>query len=179
MADVLGFFRKALPFLTAGLSIAGPAGIAASTILGKVLNVNNPTVETVQKALVSLTLTPELQVQLQEAERQFQQQMQSMGYQHEEELLKLATADTQNARQMQVSTKSVVVPSLALLVTAGFFGLLGMMLYHKVPPESQSILNIMVGSLGTGWSLILSYFFGTSAGHETLVQKLGNGGTNV
>lgn len=173
MADVLGFFKKALPFLTAGLSIAGPAGVAASTILGKVLNVSSPTVDSVQKALANLTLTPEMQAQLQEAENQFKQQMQAMGYQHEEELLKLSTTDIQSARQMQISTRSFVAPALAIVVTVGFFSMLGVMLFHKSPPESTDVLEIMIGSLGTGWSMVLSYFFGSSAGHESLVKQLG------
>ncbi|HEX8838456.1 MAG TPA: hypothetical protein VF748_16050 [Candidatus Acidoferrum sp.] len=179
MADVLGFFKKAMPFLTAGLSIAGPAGMAASTILGKVLNVQSPTVDSVQKALSSLTLTPELQVQLQEAENQFKQQMQAMGYQHEEELLQLSTADVQSARQMQVATRSSVAPMLAIVVSFGFFGMLAVMLFHKSPPETTDVLEIMIGSLGTGWTMILSYYFGTSAGHETLLKSLETNGNGV
>lgn len=172
MADVLGFFKKALPFITTGLSLAGPPGMAASVILGKVLNVNNPTPDSVTKALSSLTLTPEVQAQLQEAEQQYRLQMQSMGYQHEEDLAKLAVEDRSNARQMQISVKSWVPPTLAILVTLGFFGLLGLMLFRGFPPSSAQVLDIMTGSLGTAWITIIGFYFGSSSGSEQKSQTL-------
>lgn len=173
MANVLGFFQKAMPFITTGLSIAGgPAGIAASTILGKVLKVDNPTVQSVTKALQGLTLTPELQAQLQEAENQYKLQMQSMGYQNEQDLAKVAADDRASARQMQIQTRSWVVPALAVLITLGFFGLLVLMMYHVAPPGSEKILDVMTGSLGTAWIMVITYFFGSSAGSDRKTEIL-------
>jgi hypothetical protein len=178
MADVLGFFKKAMPFITTGLSIAGPAGAAAAAILGKIpaLNVSNPTVDSIQKALTGLTLTPELQAQLAQAEESFKLQMQSMGYQHEDELAKIAADDRASARAMQIQTRSWVVPALAVLITFGFFGLLTLLLYHVAPAGSEKILDVMTGSLGTAWIMVVTYYFGSSATHDNLVQTIGANG---
>ena len=177
MADVLGFFKKAMPFITTGLSLAGgPAGNLAAGILGKVLKVDNPTVDSIQKTLQNLTLTPELQAQLAEAENQFKMQMQSMGYQHEDDLAKIAADDRASARQMQIQTKSWVTPALAVLITIGFFGLLGLMLYHVMPPGSEKLLDVMTGSLGTAWIMVVTYYFGSSASHDSLTAQLSQNG---
>lgn len=176
MADVLGFFKKVMPFLTTGLSLAGPPGILASTILGKVLNVSSPTTDAVQKTLNSLTLTPELQAQLQEAEMQYKQQMQAMGYQHEEELAQLAVQDRADARQMQVQVKSWVPSTLAVLVTLGFFGLIFLMMYHKLPDGSNDLIDTMIGSLGTAWIMVVSYYFGSSVGSDRKTELIAQGG---
>ncbi|HLZ07942.1 MAG TPA: hypothetical protein VKT80_05090 [Chloroflexota bacterium] len=180
MADILGFFKKALPFLSVGLSLAGPAGMAASSILGKTLNVQNPTIDSITKALGNLTLTPEMQAQLQEAENQYKVQMQSMGYQHEDDLAKIAADDRASARTMQTQTRSWVVPTLACLITVGFFGLLVMTMYHVPPSGSEKILDVMTGSLGTAWIMVVTYFFGSSAGSDRKTELLaGAAGQNT
>lgn len=51
---------------------------------------------------------------------------------------------------------------LTLIVTVGFFGLLTYMLKYDVPKSNEPILNIMLGSLGTAWITMVSFFFGSS-----------------
>jgi len=172
MANVLGFFKKALPFLTTGLSLAGPPGMAAAAVLGKVLNVDSPSTDSIQKVLQSVTLTPELQAQLAEAEKQYSLQMQSMGYQHAEDMEKALLDDRADARKMQVTVRSWVPATLAIFVTAGFFGLLALMFFKGFPSSSQQVLDIMIGSLGTAWVTIIGFYFGSSAGSEQKTQAL-------
>ena len=38
------------------------------------------------------------------------------------------------------------------------------MMYQAPPEGSRDVLNIMLGSLGTGWVTMLAYYFGSSAG---------------
>jgi hypothetical protein len=59
-----------------------------------------------------------------------------------------------------------VTPLLAVLVTSGFFGLLAVLCYHKVPPSNLAMMNIVLGSLGTTWVGAMSFFFGTSRGSQ-------------
>jgi hypothetical protein len=172
MADVLGFFRKAMPFLSVGLSLAGPPGNAAAAILGKVLKVDSPTAKTVTDALANLTLSPEVQAQLQEAENQFKLQMQSMGYQHEDDLAKIAADDRASARNMQIATKTWVTPALAVLVTLGFFGLLTVTMFHAVPAGSEKVVDVMTGSLGTAWIMVVTFYFGSNAHSERQTELL-------
>lgn len=83
-------------------------------------------------------------------------------------------ADRNSARQMAVTTKENTPAVLAWLVTLGFFGLLGVMSFMTLPAANTQVLNILLGSLGTGWTMILSYYFGASA-TGTVFPSLGGG----
>ena len=50
------------------------------------------------------------------------------------------------------------------LVSVGFFGILGWMLDNAIPASGKEALLVMLGALGTGWTAVLSYYFGSSAG---------------
>lgn len=52
---------------------------------------------------------------------------------------------------------------LAYIVTAGFFGLLVLLLFLRPPDSNLAMLNIVLGSLGTAWLGAMAYFFGGSA----------------
>ncbi len=83
--------------------------------------------------------------------------------------------DTQDARgsntQIQLSDKASWLSKNTLyigffLVTAGFFSLLIYMLKFEVPAGNKDVLNILLGSLGTAWITIISFFYGSSAGSQ-------------
>lgn len=54
---------------------------------------------------------------------------------------------------------------LTLLITLGFFGVLGWMLYDTRTMDSPPLL-IMLGSLGTAWTAACSFWFGTTSGSQ-------------
>jgi membrane protein DedA with SNARE-associated domain len=52
------------------------------------------------------------------------------------------------------------------LVTTGFFGILiGMMTGQFVTKDSPELL-LLVGSLATAWGMVISFYFGSSAGSQ-------------
>lgn len=83
--------------------------------------------------------------------------------------------DTQDARQnaarIQESDKASwmaknIMPLLTIVVTVGFFGMLGYMLKYEVPESNERIMDILLGSLGTAWITMVSFYFGSSKGSE-------------
>jgi hypothetical protein len=65
---------------------------------------------------------------------------------------------------MQTQTKSYIPAVLAVAVTIGFFGILiGMMTDHF---KASDALMLMLGSLGTAWTGIIAFYFGSSAGSQ-------------
>jgi hypothetical protein len=76
---------------------------------------------------------------------------------------KIGADDREGARQRQVEVKDHTPEILAYGTTTGFFGILGWMLMHGVPKESD-VLMVMLGSLGTAWTAIVGYYFGSSIG---------------
>ncbi len=55
---------------------------------------------------------------------------------------------------------------LSLIVTIGYFSILvGMMTGFLVITDSQALL-IMLGSLSTGWGMVMAYWFGTTSSSQ-------------
>jgi len=98
--------------------------------------------------------------QLKQAELELQKQAQELGLDFE----KLANEDRKSARDMQVSTKSFIPAALAISVTAGFFGILVGLMSGKVVAGAE--IEIMLGSLGTAWTGIIGFYFGSSASSQ-------------
>jgi hypothetical protein len=76
---------------------------------------------------------------------------------------KVAASDRASARGREIAVKDYIPGFLAFVITAGFFGLLGWMMYEAPPKGSETTLNIMLGSLATGWIAMVSYYYGSSA----------------
>ena len=112
-------------------------------------------------------LTADQIAQVKLAELELQKQAQELGL----NFAKLEVDDRKSAREMQATTRSIVPPVLAGLVTLGFFGILIMMLMGKVDSNNPAIL-MMLGSLGTAWTGIIAYYFGSSAGSQAKTDLL-------
>jgi hypothetical protein len=62
-------------------------------------------------------------------------------------------------------------PLLAAAVTCGFFTIMVMMFFNKIDSANPAIL-MMLGSLGTAWTGIIAYYFGSSAGSQAKTDLL-------
>ena len=149
---------------TIATAMGGPlAGMAVSAI-SKAIGVNPTEVS----ALISNNkLSAEQIAQVKIAEIELQNQAQELGLNFE----KLEVEDRKSAREMQATTRSIVPPALAAIITVGFFSILIMMMLGKVDGNNPTIL-MMLGSLSTAWTGIVAYYFGSSAGSQAKTDLL-------
>lgn len=97
---------------------------------------------------------------IKQAEIAMQAKAQELGLDFE----KIAVDDRKSARDLQAQTQSWIPGALAIVVTIGFFGILiGMMMETFKTSEP---LMLMLGSLGTAWTGIVAFYFGSSAGSQ-------------
>jgi hypothetical protein len=149
---------------TVATALGGPlAGMAISAV-SKAIGVDE---DKVGDLIKDNKLTAEQIAQVKVAEIELQKQAQELGL----NFAKLEVDDRKSAREMQAATRSIVPPALAAIVTVGFFGILVMMLLGKVDSNNPAIL-MMLGSLGTAWTGIIAYYFGSSAGSQAKTDLL-------
>lgn len=150
---------------TIATALGGPlAGMAVSAI-SKAIGVEP---DKVGDLISNNKLSAEQIAQIKVAEIELQKQAQELGLNFE----KLAVEDRKSARDMQSATRSWVPPLLAGSVTIGFFAILGGMMFGKMSVADNTALTMMLGSLGTAWTGIIAYYFGSSAGSQTKTELM-------
>ena len=144
-------------------ALGGPLAGLAVTAISKALGIDE---KDVQKTIETGKLSAEQMMSLKQAEMDLQAKAQELGLNFE----KLATEDRKSARDMQIATKSIIPAVLAIGVTVGFFGILIGLMTDNVT-KSDALL-LMLGSLGTAWTAIVSFYFGSSANSEKQTEML-------
>lgn len=81
----------------------------------------------------------------------------------ETESFRIEIDDRKSARQREVEVKDKMPAILGISVTVGFFAVLSYMLVEGVPAQGGEALFIMLGSLGTAWTGIISYYYGSTS----------------
>ena len=161
-ASVAGWVTKFAPMI--GTALGGPLGGAAGALLASALGTKDATPESIQQAIVSGNLTGDQILALKTAENTFALQMADLGFKDKEALASIEFQDRASARVLAENTHDWTPRLLAYGVTIGFFGLLIFLVRHEVAPASRDLLNIMLGTLGSAWTAVVSYYFGSSAG---------------
>ena len=116
--------------------------------------------------------TPEQMLSLKNADGDFALKMKALGYADIEKMAQLGNDDRVSARQREMTIKDVTPMILAFVVTLGFFGVLAVLMFYSVPAASRDVLNIMLGSLGTAWTGVVAYYFGSSIGSDRKTELL-------
>ncbi|MNL17218.1 hypothetical protein D3C87_1382990 [compost metagenome] len=57
-------------------------------------------------------------------------------------------------------------------MTAGFFGMLAVMVFAEIPERSKDPIYILLGTLGGTFSSIVAYYFGSTAGGQKKSELL-------
>ena len=153
-----------------GTALGGPLGGVAVSAIGDALGLSDKTESAVKAALSGAT--PEQMLALKQADQQFALRMQELGFKQLADMEALASGDRKDARDLQKTTRSPIPAVLSVLVTAGYFlVLLGMMMGWLKAGDSQALL-LMLGSLSTGWGVVMAFWFGTTRGSEVKTELL-------
>ena len=91
-------------------------------------------------------------------------------------LVQADDADRASARAREISVRDWAVPTLAIGITLGFFGLLAFLCFREVPAATRDLLNVMIGSLGAAWTGVVAYYFGSSSGQMHATELLAKAG---
>lgn len=142
---------------TIATALGGPlAGLAVDAI-SKAVGIDP---KDVQSTISEGKLSADQIMLLKQAEVDMAARAQEMGL----DFAKLNVEDRKSAREMQAETRSYIPAILAVTVTIGFFGILIGMMTETF--KTSDALMLMLGSLGTAWTGIIAFYFGSSAGSQ-------------
>ena len=159
----MNWLAKLVP--TIATCLGGPLAGLAVTAVSKALGIDE---DKVQDVIDSGKLNADQIASLKQAEIELQRQAQELGLNFEQ----LAVQDRASARDLQKETKSIIPPVLSILVTIGFFGILGGLMSGKI--MTSDALMLMLGSLGTAWTGIIAFYFGSSASSQAKDNMIHN-----
>lgn len=171
------FVKKAAPWLGTVAEMAFPAAAPLISIASKALSSGlgtsvPATADGIATAISTAMANPDQLATLKKIDDDFAVQMKTLGIQSIDDYAKIAADDRASARSMETQTKSRIPGILAISVTIGFFGLLTLTAFHTMPTASEKVIDMMTGSLGTAWIMIIGYYFGASMGQDRQTELL-------
>ena len=142
---------------TIATALGGPLAGLAIEAVSKAIGIDP---KDVQSTISEGKLNADQIMLLKQAEIDMAARAQEMGL----DFAKLGNEDRKSAREMQAETRSYIPAILAIAVTLGFFGILVGMMTETF--KTSDALMLMLGSLGTAWTGIIAFYFGSSAGSQ-------------
>jgi hypothetical protein len=157
--DVNSLIKTVAPWI--GTALGGPLGGLAVGAIADALGLDAKTEASVKQALAGVTAEQLLAIK--DADQAFALQMQSIGFKQIADMEALASADRKDARNMQTTTRSRIPAVLSVGVTAGYFAILIGLLTGTLHVSDSQALLLMLGSLSTGWGVVMAFWFGTTS----------------
>ena len=165
LSKIGGLLGQVAP--TIATALGGPlAGLAVKTISEAMFGHQDASESEVSAALMGAT--PDQLQKLKETDATFKLKMKELDI----DLEKISAADRDSARNMQIQTNDWIPRAMAVMVTFGFFGILTWLLTKGVPPTGSETLIYMLGALGTAWTGIVQFYFGSSAGSKAKTEAM-------
>ena len=125
----------------------------------------------------ALAANPELVLRLKEA--LITAESQERQRQHDQIMAQLADVASARTQTVELAKAGSAIawgaPIVSVIVTAGFFGMLYLVITREIPDGSQRLADIMLGWLGAAFSAVVGYWVGSSAGSAqktSLVEAL-------
>jgi len=146
-------------------ALGGPlAGVAVRSLSNALFGHEDGTEQQVSEALSSAT--PDQLATIKKIDADFKVRMKELDI----DLERISAGDRDSARQMQRDTKDWVPK--AIVITLGFFGILIWMLLNGMPKTGTEALLMMLGALGTAWTGVVNFYYGSSAGSKAKTDAL-------
>jgi hypothetical protein len=165
-SDVSRLVGKAAPLV--GGILAGPAGAAVGGLLAEKLGVPGTAADVA--AAIQADATTLLRIkELESTERTRLAELQA---QVELGQVQAEAADRASARDREAKVHDMTPAILAYGVTLGFFGTLATAIFHGLPADGGEAILVLLGSLGTAWTAIVSYYYGSTRGSEAKTALL-------
>ncbi len=176
----VGAIKKVYPFISAAAGLGGPFGVMAANAVGKAIGVDkiDPSCDAIHDAIASAMGDDTKRLALLQQEQNFSLQMAELGYKNAEDLERIAADDRASARDREKTLKDKIPASLAIMVTLGFFGVLAYMLKWQIPATGHDAMLLMLGGLGSAWTSVVAYYFGSSSGSaskDATISKIASG----
>ena len=155
-----------------GAPIAGAVGAVGA--LGRAFGLGSSAKP--EEVLTAISADPEIRLKAMISENDHKAEM---GRQ-ELEAMKAQLADVQSARSRQVESERVTgrrdmnLYVLAWTIIGGFFLLMAILLFVKIPEDSTGVIFMLFGSLSAAFGGVVSYFFGSSKGSADKSMELAN-----
>lgn len=156
---------------TIATALGGPlAGVAVKTLSNALFGHEDASEDQISEAMASAT--PDQLAAIKKIDADFKVQMKSLDI----DLERISAGDRDSARQMQRETKDWVPKVLAIVITLGFFGILIWMLLKGMPQTGTEALLMMLGALGTAWTGVINFYYGSSAGSKAKTDAMNTKG---
>jgi hypothetical protein len=145
-----------------GTALGGPLGGAAVGAVADALGLSDKTEGAIKQALAGVT--PEQMLAMKTADQTFAIEMQKIGFDNVKALEQIAASDRDSARKREIEVKDNTPKILAYAITIGFFSVLAGLMFGEIPAGTKEVLYIMLGTLGTAWTGVISYYYGSTHG---------------
>jgi hypothetical protein len=153
-----------------GAPVAGAVGALGA--LGRAFGLGSTAKP--EEVLTAISADPEIRLKAMVADNDFKAEMGRQDL----EAMRAELADIQSARTRQVESEKAIgrrdtnLYLLAWCICAGFFGLMAVLLFVKIPEDSTGVIFMLFGSLSAAFGGVVSYFFGSSKGSADKSQEL-------
>jgi hypothetical protein len=150
---------------TIASALGGPLAGLAVEVVSKAIGID---AKDVAKTIAEGKLSADQIALIKVAEIEMASRAQELGL----DFAKLAVDDRKSARDMQSKNNALIPGVMAIVVTIGFFGILIGLMTEQF--KTSEALLLMLGSLGTAWTGIIGFYFGSSAGSQAKDSMLLN-----
>jgi hypothetical protein len=170
----MNFLKKILPWIGAAATGNVPALItmAAKTVGDAVGKDIKPNLDAITAAVSGAT--PEQLLALKQADNDFALKMKAMGFEHEEDLAKIANEDRASARNREIQVKDWMPKALGLGALIVFSVSLFLLVFYELSQTTTQIIIYMLGILSGMVKDVYGYFFGSSSSSKSKDEALAN-----